>query len=188
MIGIVYKRVQIHPYRFLRLASRVCLLFLSLSFLLFFGSAFAATDKLSLLVNGKSVHMKKSADTNYNESNWGFGLQYEFANTGQKWVPFAAVSGFKDSNNQASYYAGGGYMRRLILVRKWNQLHMDAGLIGFVMSRQDYKDGDPFVGALPALSLGTNDISLNVTYIPKVHPRIAELWFFQLKLSARTLK
>ena len=155
---------------------------------LFAGSSFAATTNLSLLVNGKSIHMKKNADENYNETNWGFGFQYEFAKIGHGWVPFATVSGFKDSNNQNSYYAGGGYMRRLLLIRTLNQLHMDAGLVGFVMSRQDFKNGDPFVGALPAFSLGTKDVSVNITYIPKVHPKIAELWFFQLKLSTRSLK
>ena len=142
----------------------------------------------SLLVNGKSIHTKKAENAQYNETNWGFGLQYEFARTAQTWVPFVTVSGFKDSNNQPSYYAGGGYMRRMMLARRFNYLHMDAGLIGFAMTRQDYKSGEPFLGALPAMSLGTRDVSINVTYIPKVHPKMAELWFFQLKLSTNVLK
>lgn len=148
----------------------------------------AGASNLSLLVNGKSIHTHKNEKTNFNESNWGFGLQYEFANTRQHWIPYVMASGFKDSNNQPSYYAGGGYMRRMMLSRKLNYLHLDAGLIGFLMSRQDYKQGEPFVGALPAMSLGTRDVSVNVTYIPKVHPKMAELWFFQLKLSTKALK
>jgi hypothetical protein len=148
----------------------------------------ANANNLSLLVNGKSIHTKKTENFHYNESNWGFGLHYEFARTTKPWVPFMTVSGFKDSNNEPSYYAGGGYMRRVMLSRKHNYLHMDAGLIGFVMTRQDYKSGQPFLGALPALSLGTRDVSVNVTYIPKVHRKMAELWFFQLKLSTNTFK
>jgi hypothetical protein len=166
--------------------------FLGSSFLLMcllvFHANTASANNLSLLVNGKSIHTKKTANTQYNERNWGFGLHYEFARTAQIWVPFVTVSGFKDSNNEPSYYAGGGYMRRLMLSRKHNYLHMDAGLIGFVMTRQDYKSGEPFLGALPALSLGTKDLSVNVTYIPKVHSKMAELWFFQLKLSTNSLK
>jgi hypothetical protein len=153
-----------------------------------FQAGVAHANNLSVLVNGKSIHTHKNEHTNYNESNYGFGLHYEFAKTNQPWIPFMTVSGFKDSNNQPSYYAGGGYMRRLMLARKLNDLHLDAGLIGFVMTREDYKDGTPFLGALPALSLGTRDISVNVTYIPKVHPKMAELWFFQLKLSTRSIK
>jgi hypothetical protein len=65
---------------------------------------------------------------------------------------------------------------------------MDAGLIGFVMTRQDYKSGEPFLGTLPVLSVGTKDVSVNVTYIPKVHPKMAELWFFQLKLSTNSFQ
>ena len=148
----------------------------------------ANAQNLSLLLNGKSIHTKKSETSTYNERNWGFGLQYEFANTTRKWIPFAAVSGFKDSNNQASYYAGGGYMRRLMFSRQLNFLHADVGIIAFMMSRQDYQDGQPFIGALPAMSLGTRDVSVNVTYIPKVHPKMEELWFFQLKVSASSFK
>ena len=148
----------------------------------------AGAENLSLLLNGKSIHTNKSETTDYNESNWGFGLQYEFVKPFQSWIPFVAASGFKDSLNQPSYYAGGGYMRRLVLSRQLNYLHADAGLIGFLMSRQDYKSGQPFLGALPAFSLGTRDVAVNITYIPKVHPKMAELWFFQLKVAASSFK
>lgn len=184
MVCIVWKINKAIP----RYTFRILSLSIFLLCVLFTGNSKAAPDNLSLLVNGKSIHMNKTANASYNETNWGFGLQYEFAKSGPGWVPFATVSGFKDSNSQASYYAGGGYMRRVILLRKFNQLHVDAGLVGFVMSRQDFQNGEPFVGALPALSLGTRDVSVNVTYIPKVHPKITELVFFQLKLSTRSLK
>jgi hypothetical protein len=184
----VWKFNSVIPHRSVKSVVRVLTLSVFLFCALFAGTAVAATDNLSFLVNGKAIHMKKNANGRFNEDNWGFGFQYEFAKSNRAWIPFATVSGFKDSNNQASYYIGGGYMRRLMLSRKMDQLHVDAGLIGFAMSRQDYKSGDPFIAALPALSLGTKDVSINVTYIPKVHPKISELWFFQLKLSTRSLR
>jgi len=172
--------------------ARCSLLFIGTSILLLYLLVFHANpanaNNLSLLVNGKSIHTKKIENVQYNEHNWGFGLHYEFARTPQPWVPFVSVSGFKDSLNEPSYYAGGGYMRRIMLSRELNYLHVDAGLIGFLMTRKDYKNGQPFLGALPALSVGTKDISVNVTYIPKVHPKMAELWFFQLKLSTNAMK
>lgn len=161
----------------------ISVLAVALMFCLPAGSAFAS--HLSLVVNGKAIHTNKNSGTQYNERNWGFGFEYEFGNTGQNWLPFVSVSGFKDSHGDPSFYAGSGYMRRFMLARKLNDLHVDAGLIGFVMSRQDYKSGDPFLGVLPVLSLGTRDVSLNVTYIPNVHPQMAELWFFQLKFSTQ---
>lgn len=159
----------------------VGMLFVALMFCLPVGSVCAS--HLSLLVNGKAIHTNKNSNTQYNERNWGFGFEYELGNTGQKWLPFVSVSGFKDSHGDLSYYAGSGYMRRFMLARQLDDLHMDAGLIGFAMSRKDYKGGAPFLGVLPVLSLGTKDVSINVTYIPKVHPKMAELWFFQLKFS-----
>jgi hypothetical protein len=148
----------------------------------------ALASELSFLVNGKSVHTGPKKNNQYNEKNWGFGFQYEFAHLSDRWVPYVTVSGFVDSQNENSYYAGGGYMRRFMLAQRANYLHLDAGLIGFLMTRQDYKDGEPFPGVLPALSLGTRHVALNVTYIPEVDSRMAELWFFQLKLSMRNLK
>ncbi len=37
--------------------------------------------------------------------------------------------------------------------------------------------------ALPALSVGTERVSMNITYIPKVDPKAVPLWFFQLKIN-----
>lgn len=179
-------------YSVFSINTRCRFLFIGSSFLLLclllFHANTANANNLSLLVNGKSIHTKKIQNTQYNERNWGFGLHYEFARTVQPWVPFVTVSGFKDSHNEPSYYVGGGYMRRLMLSRKHNYLHMDAGLVGFVMTRKDYRNGEPFLGALPALSMGTKNVSVNVTYIPKVHPKMSELWFFQLKLSTNALR
>lgn len=139
----------------------------------------AMGGELSLLVNGKAVHINTPAGKNLNEKNWGLGLQYDLEMINKKWLPFAMVSGFIDSNKNPSYYAGGGALRRF----QFDGTHLDLGAIGFVMTRKDFKNDRPFFGVLPAFSVGTDRVSLNMTYIPKVHPKAVALWFFQLKIN-----
>lgn len=38
-------------------------------------------------------------------------------------------------------------------------------------------------GVLPVMSVGTNRLEFNITYIPKVEPKIVSLWLFQLKIG-----
>ena len=143
----------------------------------------AHADELSLLVNGKTIHLGQPSSSNLNEGNWGLGLQYDWNREHSNWVPFATVSGFKDSNRNSSYYAGGGVMYRF----RFEDVHVDAGVVGFVMTRKGYKDGDPFLGALPAFSMGTKHVALNFTYVPKIEPKSVPLWFFQLKINLTNL-
>ena len=56
-----------------------------------FGCA-ANADELSLLVNGKAIHINP-AKKNLNESNWGAGVEYSWSRPNQKWAPFATASG-----------------------------------------------------------------------------------------------
>jgi hypothetical protein len=143
----------------------------------------AQADQWSLLVNGKAIHLDHPAGTDYNEKNWGAGIQYDFDMTASKWIPFISVSGFLDSNNNPSYYAGGGAMRRFAFGAQKDSLHLDAGIVAFFMIRQGYMDGKPFPGVLPVLSFGTDRLALNMTYIPKVEPKMVPLLFFQLKIG-----
>ena len=142
----------------------------------------AHAEQWSLLVNGKAVHLDEQAGVDYNEENWGGGLQYDFEMTTRKWVPFVNASFFKDSNNNPSYYVGGGAMRRFAF-GKDGAMHLDAGVVAFVMVRKEFHDGDPFPGILPAVSVGTDRVALNVTYIPKVDPKMVPILFFQLKIG-----
>jgi len=139
----------------------------------------AVAGEMSLLVNGKAVHINVPAGKHLNEKNWGLGLQYDGDLINKKWVPFATVSGFSDSYKHPSYYAGGGAMRRF----QFDGTHVDLGAIGFVMTRKGYKDNQPFLGVLPAFSVGARRLQENMTYIPKVDPKAVPLWFFQLKIS-----
>jgi len=154
-------------------------------------SAPLAANELSFLINAKAFEAEQTFDQDSNQENSDasrdFGLQYEFAEHGEKWVPFLAASGFIGSNRYKSFYAGGGFMRRLMISQHLNYLHADAGLVGFVMTRKDYKNGDPFLGLLPTLSLGSREVSVNVTYIPQVEKGTEEQWFLQLKISTDDL-
>jgi len=144
-------------------------------------AANAEADELSLLINGKAIHINAPAGENLNESNWGMGFQYDWAPVDDnKWVPFAMASGFSDSNKNPSYYAGGGMLRRF---ETYHGLRLDIGVIGFAMTRKRYKDDKPFLGALPAFSVGNKRFAVNMTYIPKVDPKMVALFFFQLKVN-----
>lgn len=133
--------------------------------------------QLSLLVNGKAYHLDRQEK--YNENNWGLGLQYDF-NTKGDWVPFITASGFLDSYKNPSYYAGGGAYKRFQIN---DTFHVDLGAVAFFMTRENFNNDQPFFGALPVLSVGTTRVAVNMTYIPKVDPKMVPLLFFQLKVG-----
>lgn len=136
----------------------------------------------NMILNGRSIHL--SAPPNgkkFNENNYGSGLQYDFGHTyGSKWITYATSSAFSDSFNNLSYYAGGGQARRFHIKNGW---HADVGYVGFMMARKDFNNYKPFPGVLPIASIGTRNVALNVTYVPPVRQGLAELIFFQLKIS-----
>ena len=141
--------------------------------------------QLSLLINGKAIHLDDSPGVEFNEENWGAGLQYDFTAENRKWVPFLSASGFKDSNNNPSYYAGGGTMRRFYVGEKKdsNSLYVGAGVVAFLMVRKGFENGDPFPGVLPVATIGNERFGLNVSYIPKVDPKMVPIIFFQLRVG-----
>lgn len=146
----------------------------------------ARADELHLLINGKAIHFDEQPNTRYNENNWGGGFQYDWGGKRDPWVPFATASWFDDSNRNTSYYAGGGLLRRYYFDLGATEYRADVGLVGFVMVRKGFKDGDPFLGALPAFSVGTDKVALNMTYIPRVDPKMVPILFLQLKINLAT--
>jgi len=149
-------------------------------------SQFAQADQLSLIVNGKAVHFEQPSGQKFNERNWGAGIQYDFDRIGESrnWVPFLTASGFKDSFENPSYYAGGGITRRFrFFEREAMPLNIDVGAVAFLMTREDFKNNKPFPGILPVLSFGTDRVSMNITYIPRVDPKMVPLVFMQIKIG-----
>jgi hypothetical protein len=145
----------------------------------------AGAGQLSLIVNGKALHFDTPAGQKFNEENWGAGFQYDFDAIGEDkhWVPFLAVSGFRDSMKNPSYYAGGGILRRYRFNESSLPVNLDVGAIAFLMTREDFHDNQPFPGILPVVSFGTDRVALNITYIPRVDPKMVPLVFFQLKIG-----
>ena len=137
-------------------------------------------DQLHLVVNGKSIHTDNRR--NWNENNYGLGFEYDFKRRGDT-IPLVTGSSFKDSNKQTSNYLGGGVKHRFQLDNNPDGLHVDVGVVGFVMTRHDFKNNDPFLGALPFVSFGNERLAVNATYIPKVSPKMVSLFYFQLMIK-----
>jgi hypothetical protein len=51
------------------------------------------------------------------------------------------------------------------------------------MIRKDFMNDKPFPGVLPVVSFGTDRVALNMTFIPKVDPKMVPILFFQLKIG-----
>ena len=136
-------------------------------------------QQLHVVINGKAYHFDNKRD--WNEKNYGLGFEYDFAPRGN-WIPLLTGSSFKDSNSHTSRYLGAGIKRRFLFGKDPKGLHLDVGVVGFAMTRRDYNNNDPFLGALPFVSLGNEFVAINATYIPKVHPKFVSLLYFQLMI------
>lgn len=144
----------------------------------------ASAGTLYAIANGTADHLGAApGGAKLNERNSGIGFQYDFEPWHKHWIPFIAASEFKDSNWNLSTYAGGGILRRFILSERLDQLHLDVGLVAFLMTRKDYRNNNPFPGVLPAVTFGTEHIAINATYIPKVQPKMVPLFYYQLKIK-----
>ena len=153
----------------------------------------AEAGQWDIVLNGRSIHV--DADKNWNESNWGLGVEHEF-NPEARWVKLALGNGFRDSDDKMSYMGGGGIKRRFRLPLGQRRVHVDLGAIGFVMMRQDVNDNEAFPGILPAFSIGTRQFAVNMTYLPgqfaerfagarTADPNLDGILFMQFKINAR---
>jgi len=156
-------------------------------FYLFMISNLTHANDLHFIINGISHHTNNSSEYKYNESNLGFGLQYDFNNFDKNLVPFINAGGFSDSNENPSYYIGSGLMHRTSVNSYKSNFHIDAGMALFFMSRDRMRNSEIessiFPGILPMLSIGTDTTSVNITYIPEIDNMGTSVWFIQLKLK-----
>lgn len=144
---------------------RSTFLYVLFALILFLGLSNARAGELSAVVNGKSFHLGSKED--WNERNYGFGLEYEMRNE-TRWKTVLMANGFRDSEHNLSYVVGAGVHRNLYATHRYGGLYVDVGLNAFLMSRKDVDDRRPFPGALPSLTVGTRAVGMNLTYIPKV--------------------
>lgn len=126
-------------------------------------SASAQAGDWNLLVNGKAIHVNASRD--WNENNLGIGIEREFE-AGSRWITLAMANGYRDSDENMAYMAGGGVKRRFDLGAIAPQWHVDLGVIGFLMTREDVDNNRRFPGALPVMTVGNGDMAINMTYFP----------------------
>jgi hypothetical protein len=154
----------------------------------------AQAQNWGLVLNGKAFHL--NASEHWNENNWGLGVEREFGSRA-RWVKVAVGNAFVDSADAMSYMAGGGLKRRFT-PRFARGLYFDLGVVGFVMTRKDVDDNTPFPGILPAMTIGTPKLAINLTYLPgslmelktnvsRVDPSVTGVVFLQLKLSPSLL-
>ncbi|HEY7670997.1 MAG TPA: hypothetical protein VIC71_02185 [Gammaproteobacteria bacterium] len=154
-----------------------------------------AQDDWRVILNGRAIHLNAARE--WNEHNWGLGVEREF-DTDERWVKVALANGFKDSLGNPSYMAGGGIKHRFRLPSISDTFYVDVGAIAFLMAREDVDHGRPFPGVLPALTVGTRNLALNVTYMsasslesvshmPLKDRTMTGVLFLQLKLNPRLL-
>ena len=143
-----------------------------------------------VVLNGRAVHI--NAAENWNEENWGIGIEREFSSTGP-WIKVALANGFDDSMGNPSYMAGGGLKRRFHI--RSDDFYVDVGAVAFLMTRDGVNGNDPFPGVLPAATFGFKRVALNLTYMPETivdrvtnssmhDPSMEGVFFMQLKLDA----
>jgi hypothetical protein len=154
-----------------------------------------AQDDWTVILNGRAVHLNAARE--WNEHNWGLGVEREF-DSEERWVKLALANGFEDSLGNPSYMAGGGIKHRFWMPRVGDTFRVDLGVVAFLMTREDVDRGRPFPGVLPALTVGTERVALNITYMPEaavdrvmstplIDPTLSGVLFLQLKLDARLL-
>ena len=150
----------------------------------------ARAGKSHAIVNGKSYHFNSSYQ--WNENNYGFGLEHEFEQT-SAWKKVVMANGFRDSTDNMSYMAGAGLHRRLYETDKLAGFYVYAGLNAFLMTRED-TGNDAFPGILPSISVGNDRFGVNMTYMPRsavedvtnarvVDPTLSGILFLQFKVS-----
>jgi len=151
----------------------------------------ATAGELSMIISGKSYHI--GADYSWNEDNHGIGFEYDFTRR-SRWIKSGVANAFRDSLENMSYMVGAGLRRRLFETDRLAGFYFDAGLVAFLMMREDVKQNQPFPGILPVIAAGNRHIGLNLTYIPKivihdmahadrVDPNIRGVFFIQAKIS-----
>ena len=169
-------------------AAGLLALFLSLA------PSHAVAGKSHAVVNGFSYHIDSSYD--WNENNYGFGLEHEFVQRGA-WKKLVMANGFRDSTDNMSYMAGAGLQRRLYETDRLGGFYVYAGINAFLMTREDM-GGEPFPGVLPSLSVGNDKFGMNLTYLPRkaveeatnshmLDPTISGIVFLQFKVNVSQL-
>jgi len=130
---------------------------------------YAIPDPKALWVNPGlySVHFQ---DGDFNDENWGLGLEYRF---NKDWS--VSAGSFKNSDWETSHY----------LSFYWQPWMLGPVKLGATLGALDgypyYKDGDWFFAVIPAATYEGKRLGLNVLLVPSYKDRLHGAISFQLK-------
>ena len=114
--------------------------------------------------HGRSTYTKERLEE-LNENAWGVGVGRRIRNArGNDEIVYAL--GISDSHYKPQLMAG--YAHEWIYPVGGSGLELGVGYTAMLISRQDYFRGVPFPIALPVGSLGTRDIKLRASYVPRL--------------------
>ena len=150
---------------------------------IFYGQAFASESndfvqiiepktESQLWVNAGMVSYHFQQDKNFNNGNWGAGLEYRFST-----VASVTAGRFYNSDRDYSNYAGVYYQPIAI-----GPIKIGAVIGGF-NGYPSTNNGGWFAAALPALTWEGNWIGANVFVIPTIGDRVHGAISLQLKLK-----
>ena len=165
-----------HPVRNIIIGALLVIAILAMSF-----QSSKASDEVSLYIGGVSHHF---ADSNgrkrngLNENNPGLTLEYAWDHgSGLFWT--VATGAYRDSYLDITSFAGPGVKQRFYVT---DGFRVDVGMIVFLMRRPSYRDGNPFLGALPSLSFGTPKAAVNLIYAPRIGSNDVPVILFQMQV------
>ena len=114
--------------------------------------------------HGRNTYTKERLEE-LNEKAWGLGVGRRLRNArGNDEIIYAL--GISDSHFKPQLMAG--YAHEWIYPMGGSGLELGVGYTAMLMSRQDYFGGVPFPIALPVGSIGTRDIKLRASYVPRL--------------------
>ena len=114
--------------------------------------------------HGRSTYTKERLEE-LNEKAWGVGIGRRLRNArGNDEIVYAL--GISDSHFKPQLMAG--YAHEWIYPESGSGLEFGVGYTAMLMSRADYFGGFPFPIALPVASIGTRDIKLRASYVPRL--------------------
>jgi len=114
--------------------------------------------------HGRNTYTKERLDE-LNEKAWGLGIGRRLRDErGNDDIIY--LLGISDSHKKPQLMAG--YAHEWIYPVGKTGLELGLGYTAILMSRQDYFGGVPFPIALPLGSIGTRDIKLRASYVPRL--------------------
>ncbi len=127
---------------------------------------------------GISQHSEqKASGEKYNESNPGFGLEYEWQKENLK--NFLLAGKYLNSLNKDSYYVGGGQKLNLLGDKS---LYLDGGYTGGLITGYN---NSVIPALMPTLSVGGTYGAADLMYVPKIENLTPETYMIKLRIPMK---